>query len=522
VNEAASPEKVARSLLLIEDNAADAEYVTSLLADASCSVRSVATLGAAERALGEQRFDVVILDLGLPELGPLEVVHRALAMVGGVPVVALTQFGDSLAYDCLNAGLQDFLPKAGLTRPLLLRAVEHAIVRARSAEILRRLDLAERQATLGSIASYVAHEINNQTSLLVSILELVRENLDALSEGSGDAAPIREAVSSLDEGRRTLERIGSIVRQLQILGERKEAKPARTDVAALVERTVATMGNRLRQSAMVSLDVEPCSPAAIAEQRLAQVLVNLLRNAAEAIEGDPATQRITVRLRETSEQVLLAVSDTGPGIRPADRENIFRPFFSTKPDGTGVGLAISAEIVAAAFGTLTVTSEPGSGATFTVALPRARAAMRGEPVGSLRKIEGMRLRVLMVDDDPRVRSALGALVRRHHDVVEAASGAEALEILDRGPPFDAVLCDLMMPGMDGTAVYEAIVRNHPQMAERFALLTGGAFTPATKRFVDSGDVAVLAKPRGYREVLAAIEDLAARAPAQRPREAAHR
>jgi CheY-like chemotaxis protein len=114
----------------------------------------------------------------------------------------------------------------------------------------------------------------------------------------------------------------------------------------------------------------------------------------------------------------------------------------------------------------------------------------------------------MVDDDPGLRVALGALMRRHHDVVCVGSGREALDLLvDPTTPIDFVLCDLMMPGLDGTSVYNTLKRERPELTKRFALLTGGAFTPAAKALVDSGEVAVLFKPCGYRDVLALLEGI---------------
>lgn len=120
-----------------------------------------------------------------------------------------------------------------------------------------------------------------------------------------------------------------------------------------------------------------------------------------------------------------------------------------------------------------------------------------------------RLRVLLIDDEPRLRKTVAALLGKEHEVVEAGDGQEALDVLRSEPTFDAILCDLRMPGMAGTEVYEAICAQNPEMARRFALLTGGTFTPPLKRLVDSGNITVLTKPCGRRELLDTIETLAA-------------
>jgi signal transduction histidine kinase len=527
-----------KSILLIEDNVADVELVTKLLSEDEddFAITSANTIGRALKILEDvdrrQQFQAILLDLHLPDAGAstADGVRRVVAKAGTIPIIALTQLDDdAVAYECLEAGLQDFIRKNGLTASLLSRAIDHAIVRARSVEMARRLELAERHATLGSIASYVAHEINNQASLLLADLELTQGGLRSL-DGVANAT-VDPLFARLEDGREAALRIGKIVRQLQVFSDRtgggtSASSKAITNVGAVIERTITTMANRLRQSAILSLDLaSPCAPAAIDEQRLGQVLVNLLRNAAEAIETeDPSKERITVRLYERDDSdVVIVVSDTGIGIRPEDRANVFRPFFSSKPDGIGLGLAISSELLIAIGGSISLsTPDQGKGATFTVTLPRANVArpkvtpppragsspfpkaMGSEAPGTS---ASPRLRLLMVDDDPGLRVALGTLMRRHHDVVCVGSGREALDLLSDSTPFDFVLCDLMMPGLDGTSVYNALKRDRPELTKRFALLTGGAFTPAAKALVDSGEVAILFKPCGYRDVLALLEGI---------------
>jgi len=122
----------------------------------------------------------------------------------------------------------------------------------------------------------------------------------------------------------------------------------------------------------------------------------------------------------------------------------------------------------------------------------------------------LRRRVLIVDDDADVRRALGTLLGRYHDVVLAASGADALTIVGSEGPFDAVLCDLMMPAMDGVAVYETLRRESPDVCARFAFVTGGALTQRTNALVASGEVIILEKPSRSANLLRVIGELASR------------
>jgi signal transduction histidine kinase len=502
-----------RSLLLVEDNAADAELVTILLQGTRYVVTPVDTIARAEALLVDRTFHVVLLDLHVPDAAPLEAVRRVSARSGGAAVLAITHSNADLAMDCLSAGLQDFIRKSGMTTATLVRALDHAEVRARASEVARRLELAERRATLGAIASYVGHEINNQVSLILSGLELASNDLRSIRSflGGEQLRVVDQVLGYIDDRIETAERCGNIVRQLKLLGTPQESAAPIAHVAAVVQRCVRTMDPLLSRNAHVALDLEPCPPAAIEEHKLAQVLVNLLRNAAEAIEG-ASEHRITVRLREVAGQVVVAVSDTGPGI-PAERmASLFRPFYSSKPGGTGVGLAVCAEIVAAAGGRITAESPSGAGATFSVTLPRARGATPPARKAPISDAPPRRLRVLFVEDDATLRRSVTMLLRRHHEVLEARDGREALEILAKPPPPDVIVCDLMMRGMDGVELYEIVCRDHPQLRNRFAFLTGGAFTDAARKLVDSQQVVVLQKPCSYRTLSAEIVRLGQGAP----------
>lgn len=128
-----------------------------------------------------------------------------------------------------------------------------------------------------------------------------------------------------------------------------------------------------------------------------------------------------------------------------------------------------------------------------------------------------RRRILFVDDEPGLRSALGHLLRRHHDVEIVESGEEALARLAGGASYDVVLCDLMMPGLDGAAVHAAIRRDHADRVGAFVLSTGGAFEAEAHELVESGEVPVLFKPYALKELLALVERAAPpTAPASAP------
>src|ERR1019366_3468677 len=210
------------------------------------------------------------------------------------------------------------------------------------------------------------------------------------------------------------------------------------------------------------------------EARLGQVFLNILVNAAQALEvGDAAENVIRVRAAtERDGQVVVQVSDTGPGIPPDILDRIFDPFFTTKPVGlgTGLGLWICQGIVTSLGGEITAESRPGEGATFRVVLPSAISADRPstpEPPAVAPAPDARRLELLVVDDEIAIGRTLAIALADEFEVATATSGRAALAILAGEPRFDVVLCDLMMPDVSGMDVHERIARERPELAKRF-------------------------------------------------------
>jgi CheY-like chemotaxis protein len=206
------------------------------------------------------------------------------------------------------------------------------------------------------------------------------------------------------------------------------------------------------------------------------------------------------------------------GIPPALRERIFDPFFTTKPVGMGSGLGLSVchAIVKAAGGDILVESEPGKGTTFRVVLPAAREV--SAPLPQLfERSEGVarRRRVLVVDDEPLVGSAVQRILRPEFEVTVALEVGEALAHVREGPPFDAVLTDVMMPGETGEDLYRQIQTLQPDLADRVVFMTGGAFTERAQSFLHDIANPAIAKPLDAAELTDALERVMKRSPKPR-------
>jgi CheY-like chemotaxis protein len=255
--------------------------------------------------------------------------------------------------------------------------------------------------------------------------------------------------------------------------------------------------NEIRTRARLARDVAAVPAVLGTEARLAQLFLNLIVNAAQAIPGGhPEEHEIAISARSLPDcRVAVEVRDTGCGIPEADLPRIFDPFFTTKAPGlgTGLGLSICHAIVAAMGGEIQVESEVGRGSTFRVLLlPAARrdAAAAG---GGAHAEERRRGRVLVVDDEPFV----GTVLRRtlaEHDVTVVDSAAAALSRVSAGERYDVVLSDLIMPAMSGMDLYRELAKQDPALAQRFVFLTGGAFTATARDFLERERVECVEKP----------------------------
>ena len=384
-----------------------------------------------------------------------------------------------------------------------------------------QVERSQRLAAVGQVAAGVAHEINNPAAFMlmnvtvgdehitdhmkfldnISVFAetltdpIQRQQLLALVDQLPDLAAMRSLQKDSKEG---LERIRAVTRDLRLFSRTEARVIVEEDLNASIRSAVRLLRNELRHHAKVQIELEENLPTFFARRgKFTQVATNLLMNASQAITGGSAGgTEIRVTTHSDDKDVLFSVCDSGTGISEETLARMFEPFFTTKSQeqGTGLGLALCAEIVEAHGGRIDVQSTLGVGTTFEVRIP-LDTGLSPTPRSPPRRSEGGRdrRRILIIDDDMAMVRAYRRLLRRQ-DATVVSSGAEALAILRDDETFDVILCDLMMPELDGPQVFDVICERAPHLRERVVFCTGGAFSPRTREFVERVDNEVLEKP----------------------------
>jgi PAS domain S-box-containing protein len=357
--------------------------------------------------------------------------------------------------------------------------------------------MTDRLVSVGMLAAGVAHEINNPLAALTANVGLA---LQDLTRTESEAAALKPAIDGLRDAHESALRLRQIVRDIKLLSAPESEKLSRVDPREVLETTLRIAANELRHRAKVVRSYEKVPAVKANESRLGQVFLNLVVNAAQAIEeGNAEANEVRVATRTDDEgRAVIEVTDSGQGMDSSVIQQLFVPFFTTKPAGfgTGLGLSICHRIVSSLGGQIEVESEPGRGSTFRVVLPPAGAQEAVRPISDrapARTTATRRGRVMVVDDEVMIVSAAKRTLAEH-EVTTALSGEEAIEYIKKGERFDVIICDLMMPEMTGMEVFEEISRLAPEQAEKIVFLTGGAFTPRAREFLEQIPNECLEKP----------------------------
>jgi PAS domain S-box-containing protein len=364
-----------------------------------------------------------------------------------------------------------------------------------------QLFLADRMVSVGTLAAGVAHEINNPLAYVIGNLDYSRAKLGEVLAGNAPISELPDVLSSIDDSIEGTARMRDIVRDLRTFARAEEAERAAVDVSRVMDVSLRMTQHVIKHRARVEKDVAANLPAVFANaSRLGQVFVNLLVNSAQAMPPgrDPSENLIRVTMFAEDHRVVVELSDNGVGISDDVRRRIFDPFVTTKPagEGTGLGLWVCQTIVSSMGGDIAVESQAGAGSVFRLTLPATSAVSTAElPSLAAPPLESHRPKLLIVDDEVKMVIGLRRMLGADNDVLALTDAREALARIAAGERFDAVLCDLMMPGMSGMDFFAELEKLAPGIAAHTGFVTGGAVNERAREFLKAHeDERTLFKP----------------------------
>jgi two-component system NtrC family sensor kinase len=370
-----------------------------------------------------------------------------------------------------------------------------SVRRANEAEILRQreaLQQSEKMAAVGSLLAGVAHELNNPLSVVIG-------NAQMLTQAAATVSPELDARAQRVQA--AAERCGRIVRSFLAMARQRERQQRPATWRELADGPLQMLAYGLRAAGIeTALDIPDGLPPLFCDpDQMQQVVINLVTNARQALEGHPAPRRVRIAARREGEWTSLEIADNGPGVAESIRSRVFDPFFTTKPmgAGSGIGLGLSRGIVEAHGGTLTLAPADGSGARFLIRLPLGKAPAPASAVaaGAAQRADpGNEGSVLIIDDEVEVAQLLSELLAGLGFRCEMVHDGAAAQARLRQCDYDAILCDVRMPEADGPALFAWLGDMKPHLRERIAFVTADTLGAASGGFLAQANRPILEKP----------------------------
>jgi signal transduction histidine kinase/ActR/RegA family two-component response regulator len=363
----------------------------------------------------------------------------------------------------------------------------------------------EKLSAIGEFVAGVTHELNNPLTSLLGFSELLQQtNVD-------------------ERQKRFVDRIAGSARRCQkivqgLLSFARQHEPERkvANLNELVEAVVEILAYEMRTSNIeVIPQLEPDLPPVLVDShQIQQVLLNLMNNARQAMDGYQREGKLRVRTEAYHGRVRVTVSDNGPGITEENLKKIFDPFFTTKEagKGTGLGLSLSYGIIHEHGGTIRAESKPGTGATFIIELPAHHAhaePARDNDVSQNKNSSapGSGKQVLVIDDEEAILDFVAEVLSADGYRVDTASDGEAALRHLRQKRYDLALCDWKMPGLNGQNLFERVQKEDPGTARRFVFMTGDVINEQIEAFLRQHRKTCLSKPFSITDFRSVLADL---------------
>jgi signal transduction histidine kinase len=524
-------------VLVIDDDEDDYILTADLLSDISRDrylVTWVSSYDAALNAVRDAKFDVCLVDYRLGAHSGLDLMQQLYAMGCRSPMILLTGQGD-LAVDlhAMEMGAADYLVKHSVTAELLERTIRYALERERTMAELRRLTAAAEQANQAKsrFVANMSHEIRTPLHAVVGAAALL--NTTSPTEEQADYIATISASSHL-----LLDLINGILDFSKIESDRLQLESIPVDIGALLAE-LRQLFQPLAEGKQLRFEITapPTIPAVVMSDpvRLRQVLVNLINNALKFTERGGVTLIVDAETEITSGApcvLRFAVRDTGIGIAPEKMDRLFQSFSQVDSSttrrfgGAGLGLAISKKLVELFGGQIEVHSIPGAGSTFRFTLPctvvstpkqtmslsaatggGVNEGATGQPIFDETVAQRAPLTILLAEDNlVGQKITLRILAKFGYTAEAVGSGTQAIEQMMHHP-YDLILMDIRMPGMDGIEATRRIrAMQFSQPAPTIIAMTAAATVEDRQRCLEAGMDDYISKPLAVTELRRLLEE----------------
>jgi PAS domain S-box-containing protein len=373
-------------------------------------------------------------------------------------------------------------------------------------QLEQKAQFASRLASVGELASGVAHEINNPLTGVIGYAHLLLARKDISRD-------VRRDLEIINEG---AQRVAGIVKKLLAFARQTKPEQRYVNINELIRNTLDLRAYELSASNIkVALQLTRDMPMTIADPgQLQQVFLNLIINAETEMKITRDKGRLSIKTEKINNILRITFKDTGPGIAKENLETIFDPFFTTREvgQGTGLGLSVCHGIVTEHNGRIWAESEPGKGATFIIELPLVTEEGQFEPSEPVIE-EAPRVakaKILVVDDEPVIRQFISQVLGEQGHTVETVDNAASALKMVKTKRYRLILLDIKMPGMSGVELYKQFQKIAPSLTKRVVFITGDVMGKRTLAFLDKTKTPYMMKPFDARQLKLEINRILAR------------